>query len=226
MANVDMTGHKIYQDEIAKLEASDNRNGYIQLVSECLKSGSCPITLRKMAEAQHSYEGLDIQQPDGQSIRIKILNASSVGLVACLATRVFRTAWRTVFSVLSVPHSLGKAARYNLEGETVEDLKRIGHEWLDLGTTVLLIPIGLVKLIRPDALSGAIKGLADYYIQRIDDRTKRDAYVETMIKIDAERRKVVKKAWEEGAALDPIARGDENPEEGAPNETDLLISEK
>jgi hypothetical protein len=175
-----------------------NRNKYIQLLSSCLMDHSCPMTLRKLIEAQHSHEGVKSNQPDNQNIYIKTLTAATVGTVFTVATRVVRTAVRTICLPATLLYSVGKAERYNLQGEVWEDLSRTGHEWVDLGVGLLCFPLSIAKTFKPDSCNSTVDSLRDRYVARIDSRNARDKYVEEQISKYRANRAQINEAWRKG----------------------------
>lgn len=180
--------------EISRTEPP-NRNLMIQTLSECLKTNTCPMNLRFLKEAQHSYEGLQMQMPDNQSINIKSFSAATVGSALAIGTRVVRTAVRTLCLPVSIPCIYGKASRYNLNNAVATELQQTKQEWVDLGVSVLCVPMGLIKTVKPDAFAGTINDLSNYYVTRIDERTMRDKYVATQIQKYEVNLELIKKAW-------------------------------
>lgn len=184
-----------------------NRNGYIQGLSDRLMDNTCPIILRRLMEAQFSHESKRLNHPDGQNIRIKILVASSIGAAYCLATRIFRTAFRTLALPISIPYSIGKQHYYGLSGEVKEELNRVWHEWFDLGVSLVLPFVGVVKFFKPDAASGFVNRLTDHYVRRIDAREAHDNAVREAIRRFRNERNAINEAWDRGVAypaLNPV----------------------
>jgi hypothetical protein len=176
-----------------------NRNQYIQRVSERLMENTCPIILRRFVEAQYAYESKRLNQPDGQNIRIKILVATTVGALFCLASRIVRTAVRTLALPLSIPYSFGKQQYYGIQGEVSEEFKRTMHEWVDLGVSLVLPFVGVVKFFKPDVANSFCRDLLDYYIRRIDEREARDNQVIAAIERYRRNRRGILDAWNRGA---------------------------
>jgi len=184
-----------------------NRNGYIQGLSDRLLDNTCPIVLRRFVEAQFSYQSKNLNQPDGQNVRIKILVASSVGAVFCLSTRVFRTAFRTLALPISIPYSLGKQHYYGLSGEVKEEFKRVWHEWFDLGVSLVLPFVGVAIFFKPDVASSFINNLSDYYVRRIDEREAHDNAVRNAISRFRNERDAINEAWDRGALYPAVVIG-------------------
>lgn len=200
MAAVVNDPYKLYQAELQGLKSKEtsNRNKYIQTLSKCLQDNSCPMNFRLLVEAQHSCQGVKLNQPDGQSIRIKALNAATVGTALSFTTHFVRAAVRSVALPLSIPQSYGKAGRYNMTGEVREEFRRTGQEWVDAGVSLLCFPLGLCKTFVPDAFEKKVDELAEYYVQRIDARTLRDQYVAGKIQTFAENQTKILTAWRNG----------------------------
>lgn len=153
------------------------------------------MAFRILVEAQHSYNGVKLNQPDGQSIRIKAFNAATVGTVLTSATHVLRAGIRSAALPLSLLQSWGKAGRYNLTGEVKEEFRRTGHEWVDLGVSLLCLPLGLCKTVSPDAFEKKVDWLTDVYVQRIDARTTRNKYVADKVEKYAADQARILAAW-------------------------------
>ncbi len=185
MAAVPPDKYPLYHEALQK-SLEENRNAHIQLLSKCLSKNSCPMTFRLLVEAQHSYRGVKLNQPDGQSIRIKAFNAATVGSIFTLTTHLVRAVVRTAVTPLSIPVCFGKASYYKYDGEAKEEIRRIGHEWVDAGVSALCIPWGLAKTFVPDAFDRTMYTWTDYYVRRIDERTKRDQHVATRVAAFAE----------------------------------------
>lgn len=93
-----------------------------------------------------------------------------------LAYRITRAVLRTVFAPITVTYAYydqkelsGGVNAYKM---WKEDLKSIGAEWVDVGTTLLALPVGLVNAIYPTAIK--MNWLADYYIARTDHEIQFD----------------------------------------------------
>lgn len=187
--------------------ANNNRNQFIQTVSDRLMDNTCPIVLRRFKEAEFSYESKNLNAPDGQNIRIKILVATTVGTLFSLATRVVRTAVRTLALPVSLLYSLGKQQYYGFTGEVTDELKRTWHEWVDLGVSLVLPFIGVVKFFKPDFAQGFTEKLMGYYLPRIDDRLERDRVVKNAINQYRTNRNAVQRAWDHAQPAPVLVRG-------------------
>jgi hypothetical protein len=197
MAAVGPDKYPLYSETLQK-SLAENRNAHIKLLSKCLSNNSCPMTFRLLVEAQHSYRGVKLNQPDGQSIRIKSLNAATVGSLFTLTSHLVRAVVRTAVTPLSIPVCFGKASYYKYDGEAKEEVRRIGHEWVDVGVSALCIPLGLAKTFVPDAFDKNIDAWTDYYVKRIDARTTRDKHVDTRVAAFAANQKATLLAWSQG----------------------------
>jgi hypothetical protein len=185
-----------YLQEVLQARTEGNRNLEIQRISAALKEGSCPMFLRKIVEAQHSSEGIALGQPDGQSIKIKLLFADTLGFAFTLGARVVRVAATTALMPLSLPYSMGKQYRYDIDGEFTDHLCRYGEEWVDLAVTLGLLPVGVLNFIWTGVGSDSMKSLSDYYVERIDNRNSRDHFVDEKIKQFLTMQQRIRQAWD------------------------------
>lgn len=131
-----------------------------------------PMAVEKLVTAQMNYYANNDQNVRSRSL----FHATPIGIgwLLTLLARIIRIVVRT----LGIPISLSVAAfqqsrygemenkgqkilKYNL---IVEDLKRIGQEWVDLGTTLLSAAIGTVNTLAPGAISTEF--LYQYYADR------------------------------------------------------------
>lgn len=160
---------------------------YTKAISQCLKETKCPLNLRKCGEAQRSYAVKDTDDCDGQNIRLKVLTTSTIGIVPVLTYRVLRTALRTTFLPLAIPYGMFKGAVYGLKREGLDNLKRAGEEWVDLGVALVVEPIAIAKVFHPPVFSSTIESLENYHIKRADSRRMREAEVKNKI-LDYEKR--------------------------------------
>lgn len=192
-----MSINPTYQQRLANIP-EDNRNQYIQTLSKCLRDHSCPMTIRKVLEAQHSHEGVTLGRPDGRSIKIKLLAAGSVGAVFTLATRIIRVAVSSFGLIVSPMYFYAKGARYGIVGECQDNFKRVGEEWVDLEATIEAFGIGWANVFFTGTGSERMKSWKDYYIQRIDQRNTRDEFVQKKIKEYNVKQSAIKEAWKGG----------------------------
>lgn len=187
----------LYRDTINNYRQGPNanRNMEIQTVTRCLERGTCPMPLRLFKEAQHSYQGQQLQQPDPQNVRIKVITGLTTGLVFSLAMRIVRTVTRTVFLPVNMLHCWQQGSRLNLPSNTSKPFWRAADEWLDLAVNVLCIPIGVVKIVKPDVWSSTVDSLTDYYVKRIDNRTREARVVHEKKTAYAQQQAAIRHAW-------------------------------
>jgi len=178
-----------------KTVPTENRNAYIKLLSKCLEENTCPITLRKLIEAQHSYEGVKLNQPDRQSIRMKAFCAGTVGSLFAIATRVVRSVGRTCLLPVSLPIYAGKSSRLSITGIARDEWRETCDEWKDLVVSAACMPIGICKTFKPDAFTSRINKWQSYYVKRIDERNAREFFVKSQVELFAQNRKLIKAAW-------------------------------
>ncbi len=208
----------------AKNARNENRNLEIHIISEGLKQGSCPMLLRKIIEAQHSAEGVALGLPDGQSIKIKLLFATTIGFVTTVGARIIRIIAKSGLLLLSIPYSIAQDHRYRLKGELKEHMIRYIDEWSDLSATLLILPVGIINLLWIGIGTETIKNWGNYYLNRIDERNKRDYYVEQRIKEYVLNQKSVREAWK-AKQHPPFLPNDDEGNEIPLNVKPLLIQE-
>lgn len=181
------------RDKLAKLS-----NKKIQLITKCFMDNTCPMSFRKLVEAQHSHKRTLKGDTDGQTVRVKtFISSATLGFGFTFFTRALRTVARTGLSPFSFFYALGKQNRYGLKDEVKYHFKRIGDEWKDLGVTLYTLPVGLIKTFSPGFASNQVKAIRNYYIKRIVARQTRDAYVDRKIKDYESEQKRVKRLWNE-----------------------------
>lgn len=193
-----------YYNEVLEAREAKNRNKEIQTLSEGLQSGSCPLPLQKIIEAQHSAKGIEMDEPDGQSIKIKLLCTDIIGWPFSMATRITRVAVATLCLPLSIPYAVGKGYRYGLDGELEDHCIRYGDEWKDLGVNLALFPIGVANFFYTGACEDSVREWGDEYLQRIDARNDRDYEVEHKIEDYLEYQKRVRMAWDNQQSPPPF----------------------
>ncbi|MCC5831618.1 MAG: hypothetical protein JJU12_01050 [Chlamydiales bacterium] len=139
---------------------------------------ACPMSLRREIIAQHNYRAnenrrLNSQNPaTNESIRVTNLMAATLGMALSLTYRLIRAVLRTALAIITVPYALHQGQRYKIKGWEKEDLKRIGWEWIDVGTTLASLFAGIVNTFHPNAIK--LDSLRDYYVSRIDEAIQRN----------------------------------------------------
>jgi hypothetical protein len=139
---------------------------------------ACPMSLRKEIIAQHDYRSnenrrINHQDPaTNDSIRVTNLMAATLGMALSLTYRLIRAVLRTLFSPITALYALHQQNRYGIEGWAVEDLRRVGWEWIDVGTTLVSFFAGVVNTFHPNAIK--LDSLRDYYVERIDSAIGRN----------------------------------------------------
>ncbi len=134
-----------------------------------------PMAVRQLIVAQ-----LNHRAESAGRVRTKSLAHITVCYPFTLAARIIRAVLRTVF----LPLSMGVAAYQqrcygpHMEGDNkynivAEDLKRVAYEWIDLVTSLLALPVGLVNTFAPNAIK--LDALRRYYNGRIDTVRARNA---------------------------------------------------
>jgi hypothetical protein len=159
------------------------------------------MNVRLVLEAQHSDAGrvLEPSQADGQSVRIKMLGACTVGAVTTLATRVARVVVVSAASPLTYLYSIGRGARYGLEGEVWDNSCSIGREWMDLEAAVEGCAFAIPGAFCCTSVGTArMNSWKEYYVNRIDERAERNVYVAKKIAEYDTTQKAVKAAWQAG----------------------------
>jgi hypothetical protein len=153
-----------------------------------------PMAVERLVTAQMNYYA-----NNDQNVRSRTLfHATPIGLGWCLSfiARVIRVVVRTLGLIISCPVALFQQSRYGkmepvalfqqsrygkMENESgkilsynivLEDLKRVGQEWADLGTTLLSLPIGMINTIAPGAISTQF--LYNYYSSRTEQNITRN----------------------------------------------------
>lgn len=195
-------------DDLQKVKA-ENPTAYIKKIAEILKEGTCPITLRKCYELQHSSVLLEQGLSDGQDVRIKALAATIIGGPFCLTTRAVRTVWRTAFLVLPLGPLMayGKSSRYNIvadklepqmRGEVAQHCVTALEEWVDLFASVGTLGISTLKILGPRLLNPQVEAMVKYYVVRISERGRRDDCVSRLQDEHRQRQKEIKNAWRNG----------------------------
>jgi hypothetical protein len=136
------------------------------------KGHTMPMSFRKLIQSQLSANTIQ-ENPglgDGRSRHIKAFMAGTVGAAFTAVARIIRIAFFTAFLLPAVIVRFATANRYGFEGAVPELLKKYSEEWIDLGVTILSIPLGLCKTIDPTVFSGATDKITEYYLDRADRR--------------------------------------------------------
>lgn len=155
-----------------------------------------PMSMRKLFQAQLSAATVTPEHPlgDDRSRHIKALMAGTVGAVFTAATRIVRIAVWTLFLLPAVAVRFATANRYGMDGVVPELFKKYKEEFVDAGVTLLSIPVGLAKTIRPGVFSEKMGNIALYYLNRAD---RREAFATR----EAEAKRVYEGRVEEARAL-------------------------
>lgn len=134
-------------------------------------SSSCPISIRHITQAQHSYRASDATKgySDGEGIRTRNFWCVVFKAPGSTVYHVARAALRTIFLPITFFFSLYQQNKYGIAGWAKEELKRCLCEWIDLGTATLSIPIGLINTLYPNAIN--MDFFRDYYMER-NEKTK------------------------------------------------------
>lgn len=135
-----------------------------------------PLDFRKLQQVQLSANTRTPEQRlgDNRSLYVKAFMASTVGFAFTAVSRMIRIAMWTIFLLPAILVRFATANRYGVEGAVPELLKRYAEEWVDLGVSIIAVPMGIVKTISPKALSGCTNTITDYYLNRADRRNACD----------------------------------------------------
>jgi|EndMetStandDraft_9_1072997.scaffolds.fasta_scaffold286661_1 hypothetical protein len=181
------------------------RNSYIKYATNFLTSGThikdltptTPMSVERLITAQMNYYA-----NNDQNVRSRTLfNATPIGIgwLLTLTARIIRIAFRTLGMPLSLAVAAFQQARYGEMKEknepilkynlVREDIKRIGQEYCDLGTTLLSSLIGTVNTVSPEAISTEF--LYNYYYTRVKLNEERNDqyYASKQAYLDIEKQK-------------------------------------
>lgn len=140
-----------------------------------------PMAVERLVTAQMNYYA-----NNDQNVRSRTLFHATplgIGWALTVLARIIRIVVRTLGTPISLSvagfqqirygemknKNEKKILKYNL---VIEDLRRIGQEWIDLGMTLLSAPIGTINTFAPGAIS--TKFLYEYYAKRTDENVKRN----------------------------------------------------
>jgi len=157
------------------------------IMEECssYRAEPIPMNFRKLIQVQLSAASREIAEGgrdglgDNRSMRIKALMTGSIGSVFTIATRVGRIAIHVAFIVPAAIVRLSTATRYNVDGAMKEFFKRQGEEWIDLGVSLISVPVALLKVAQPKIFSEAMERINRYYQSRSDRREAFDQRMES-----------------------------------------------
>lgn len=161
-----------------------------------------PMSLRHLCVAQMRHQAAENGGSTDESVRVKSFYAATLGFAFTLVNRIIRVVLRTVLAPISLAVAAHEQAKYGPQMRdgagkhhiVAEDLRRIGMEWVDLGTTLLTPFIGLINMFVPKAIS--LHSLRNYYIERMYDVALKDIAWEEARKAYVDSKDAIQKVVE------------------------------
>ncbi len=174
---------------IGQRDSLETRNALIIAARDALRGTKtvdeltpvAPMAVERLITAQMNHYA-----NNDQNVRARTLfHATPIGIgwLLTLGARIIRVLVRTIGIFISAPVAAFQHSRYSEymtkdeNGEpifnlVVEDLRRIGQEWIDLGATFLAAGIGTINTVAPTAISTEF--LFNYYTERNTTNVERN----------------------------------------------------